>query len=76
MSDIIYTLFCEKRVKGGICAMDMSCSSGGCCSSGRGFLTRAEKVELLQDYKKQLDRESLGVAERIKELQRTSDEED
>lgn len=56
--------------------MGMYCSSGGCCSSGRGFLTRAEKVELLQDYKKQLDRESLGVAERIKELQQSSDEDE
>ncbi|MEK6858744.1 MAG: hypothetical protein AABX53_02420 [Nanoarchaeota archaeon] len=70
MSDTLYT----RKMKGGVCVMEMSCSSGGCCSSGRGFLTRAEKVELLQDYKKQLDGESLGVAERIKELQRSSEE--
>lgn len=46
---------------------------GVSCSSSRGFLTRAEKIEMLQEYKKQLDRESLGVAERIKELQGSSE---
>ena len=48
--------------------MGWNCSSGGCDSYGRGFMTKAEKVEMLQEYKKNLDNEAKGVAERIKEL--------
>jgi hypothetical protein len=43
----------------------------GCCESGsRGFLTREEKVEMLREYKDSLEKETKGVAERIKELER------
>jgi hypothetical protein len=34
----------------------------------RGFLTKEEKVEILKEYQKDLERESQGVSERIKEL--------
>jgi hypothetical protein len=48
-----------------------------CCGgySGRGFqrarsyLTKEEHIELLKEYKQDLERESQGVAERIKELE-------
>ena len=35
----------------------------------RSFLTREEKVELLSEYKNDLEREAKGVSERIKELE-------
>jgi len=41
----------------------------GCCGS-RSFLTKEEKVEMLEEYKKELGREAEGVAERIKELRK------
>ena len=37
---------------------------------GRSFLTKDEKIEMLQEYKERLDKESKGVAERIKELEK------
>lgn len=45
---------------------------GYCCGtySGRGFLTAEEKVEMLKEYKEELDLESKGVGERIKELEK------
>ncbi|MEK6909423.1 MAG: hypothetical protein AABX23_05235 [Nanoarchaeota archaeon] len=46
--------------------------NGQCCESyceaPRSFLTKKEKVEMLEEYKKKLERETQGVAERIKEL--------
>ncbi|MGV8142373.1 MAG: hypothetical protein ACP5NS_01920 [Candidatus Pacearchaeota archaeon] len=48
--------------------MGWNCSGSSCDSYGRGFMTKAEKVEMLQEYKKNLDNEAKGVAERIKEL--------
>ena len=39
------------------------------CSSSRNFFTKEEKVEMLKDYKEALDKESRGVAERMKELE-------
>jgi hypothetical protein len=41
---------------------------GNSCESSRGFLTRTEKIEMLEEYKKSLENEAQGVAERIKEL--------
>lgn len=35
----------------------------------RGFLTKEEKIEMLKEYKDSLEKESKGVAERIKELE-------
>ncbi len=37
---------------------------------GRGFLTKSEKLEMLKEYKENLDNESKGVAERIKEIEK------
>ncbi len=39
---------------------------------GRGFLTKEEKIEMLEDYKESLEKEAQGVAERIKELKKAS----
>ena len=47
------------------------CSGGSCGSSStiRGFLTKEEKVQMLKDYKENLDKESMGVAEKIAEIE-------
>lgn len=39
---------------------------------GRNFLTKEEKIEMLNSYKEDLENEAKGVAERIKELQSTA----
>jgi hypothetical protein len=41
---------------------------GQSCEPSRGFLTQKEKIEMLEEYKKNLELEAKGVAERIKEL--------
>jgi hypothetical protein len=46
----------------------------GCCSTGssqrsRSFLTKEERIELLKEYKNDLEKETQGVAEKIKELE-------
>jgi hypothetical protein len=43
--------------------------SGRGFQRGRSFLTKEERIELLKEYKQDLERESQGVAERIKELE-------
>lgn len=55
-----------------------NCGYGACYamssgSPGRNFLTREEKIEMLQDYKNDLESEAKGVAERIKELESKED---
>ena len=35
----------------------------------RGFLTKEERIEMLKEYKEDLEKETKGVAERIKELE-------
>ena len=45
------------------------CYEAGCCSS-RSFLTKDEKIDMLEEYKKELENEAQGVAERIKELKK------
>jgi len=48
----------------------MQCESCvGCASPNRSFLTKNEKIEMLQDYKNDLEQEAKGVAERIKQLE-------
>jgi len=42
----------------------------GCGGGHRGFLTKKEKVELLREYKEDLDKEVQGVSEKIKELEK------
>jgi hypothetical protein len=41
----------------------------GSSSKGSSFLTREEIVEILKEYKQDLERESRGIEERIKELE-------
>ncbi len=41
----------------------------GCCE-GRNFLTRAERIEMLKEYREDLEKEVLGIKERISELER------
>ena len=38
----------------------------------RGFLTKEEKVEMLKEYKENLEKEAKGVSERIKELEKNN----
>ena len=49
-------------------------SMEGCCGSGfgagRSFLTKAEKIEMLEEYRESLESEAKGVAERIAELKK------
>jgi hypothetical protein len=50
----------------------MYCTTQSCeCSetSGRRFLTKDEKKEMLSEYKAWLDKESKGVAEAIAKLE-------
>lgn len=51
-----------------VAIMGWNCAGSSCDSSPRNFISRAEKIEMLQEYKKNLDNEAKGVAERIKEL--------
>ena len=44
----------------------MNC--GPCGSGNRNFMTKEEKVEMLDEYKESLEKELQGVKERIKEL--------
>ena len=45
----------------------------GCCETGfqkaRSFLTKDEKIKLLKEYKADLEKETQGVTERIKQLE-------
>jgi hypothetical protein len=41
----------------------------GVSFKGSSFLTRDEIVEILKEYKQDLERESRGIDERIKELE-------
>lgn len=50
--------------------------AGGCgCGCGghgmRNFLTKEEKIQMLKEYKTALESEAKGVAERIKELEKS-----
>lgn len=50
--------------------MNGNCECG--CSGMRGFLTKDEKIELLKEYKDNLEKEMQGVKERIKELEKNN----
>ncbi len=45
-----------------------------CCGvsqqTARSFLTKQERITLLKEYKEDLDKESQGVAEKIKDLEK------
>jgi len=48
-----------------------SCSASGCeCSGSRKFFTKEEKIAMLEEYKKQLEKETAGVGEKIKSLKK------
>ena len=49
--------------------MGYSCC-GGSVQQARSFLTKEERISMLKDYKADLDKETQGVAERIKELEK------
>ncbi len=69
MSDSLFVR--NQQMKGGKYIMEcesMSCSAMCVSTEARRFFTREEKVAMLQDYKKTLEREAQGVAERITEL--------
>ncbi len=36
----------------------------------RGFLTKEEKIDMLEEYSQQLERESKGVKEKIQQLKK------
>jgi len=40
------------------------------CGHGRRYFTREERIEYLEEYKKELEQEVAGVAERIEELKK------
>ena len=42
----------------------------GCSCGGRRFLSRKEKIEMLEEYKESLKNELEGVEEELKELKR------
>lgn len=44
------------------------CGTGGM----RNFLTKEEKLEILKEYKKNLENEAKGVGERIKDLEKNN----
>jgi hypothetical protein len=48
------------------------CGGGVWSYSGRGFLTKEEKLTMIKEYKEDLEKEVAGVEERIKELSATS----
>ena len=47
--------------------MQGHCDCSGYCSP-RSFLTKDEKIQILEEYQENLEKEAKGVAERIKEL--------
>ena len=61
------------QMKGGFEQMDCY---NGMCVPARRFLTKDEKIEMLEEYKERLDQESKGVAERIQELKTSDDKEE
>jgi len=53
--------------------MEVNNMGYGCCRTGfqkaRSFLTKEERIALLKEYKNDLEKETEGVVERIKELE-------
>lgn len=40
----------------------------GCCCGGRKFLSKKEKIEMLEDYRESLQNELEGLEEELKKL--------
>lgn len=45
---------------------------GTSCCGMRGFLTKEEKLEMLEEYLETLQKEAKGVSERIDELKKNN----
>ena len=43
----------------------------GCCSS-RSFISKEERIELLEDYRASLEKEAKGVEEEIQRVKKAS----
>lgn len=49
--------------------MGYNCGPGSCGTySGRRYMTKEERTQMLQDYQKELESELQGVKERIQEI--------
>lgn len=48
------------------------CNTHMCGEGVRNFLTKEEKIEILKEYKDNLEKEAQGVAERIKDLEKNN----
>lgn len=46
----------------------MDCNCYG--TQQRSFLTKEEKIEMLKEYKEELEQEAKGVSERIEDLEK------
>jgi len=44
----------------------------GCCAEYRSFLTKEEKIGMLEEYKQNLEKEVKGIAEKIEELRKNN----
>ncbi len=63
----------DNNMKGGMTKMNncgYGCYAVSASGSNRGFLTKEEKIEMLEEYKKDLESEAKGVMERIAELRK------
>ncbi len=49
-----------------------SCHGYSYRGSGRSFLTKEEKIEMLKDYQDSLEKEAKGISERIAELEKNN----
>ena len=47
-----------------------SCGPCGHNSGARSFLTKEEKIEMLNEYKEAIEKEAQGISERILELEK------
>lgn len=70
MSNIVYTIGCTRDERRHYI---MEGCYGMSCYGARRFLTKEEKIEMLNEYKERLDLESKGVAERIAALQKEAE---
>lgn len=58
---------CEPTTRGrGTCCVPHTCC--GCMPGRRYFLSREEEIELLEEYKKELEREMSGVERKLREI--------
>jgi hypothetical protein len=58
------------KVEGGNKMQGCMCYDSCCAPQGRNFLTKEEKIEMLKEYKEYLEKETAGVTEKVKELEK------